>query len=187
MTARRRRALHAVATVLVVAAAAVIWHHLPAPSDVYRPFDVHGAPGEPVSGRLFDVTVTGVRTGQEVQAPRRPPAPAAGRWVLVDTDLVATDRYVLPRAELLVGPNTYAPSERFQFVQLGGELAPLITQRGSWAFDVAPDLLNRSTMLSLRVWSGDHRLDSRVVVEIPYADAVFDDAPLTLAATKESA
>ncbi|MGE2731199.1 hypothetical protein ACQI4F_17090 [Mycolicibacterium vaccae] len=184
---RRRRALQAVATIVVIVAAATVWHNLPAPSDVYRPFDVRGSIGEQVSGRMFDLTVTGVRTGQQVKAPRRPAVTALGRWVVVDAELRATRQFVLPRAELLAGPNTYLPSDRFQFVQLGGELAPLITQQGSWAFDVAPELLDPAADLRLRVWSGDSRLDSRLVVEIPMTATVAESGPLSLAATQKAA
>lgn len=189
MTARpRRRSVRtAAATVAVLVAAAVLWHNLPAPSDVYRPFDVRGGIGQQVSGRLFDLTVTGVRAGQQVQAPRRPPVPALGEWMLIDADLRATSQFVLPRAELLVGANTYIPSDHFQFVQLGGELAPLITQQGSWAFDVAPALLDPSAHLTLRVWSGDSRFDSRSVVDISFGDAVRAPDPLILAPVREDA
>ncbi|WP_260764845.1 hypothetical protein [Mycobacterium sp. SMC-4] len=175
------------ATGAVIIAAAALWHNLPAPSDVYRPFDVGATLGEQVSGRVFDLTVTGVRVGRQAQSPRRPPIPALGEWVLVDAELRATSEFVLPRAELLVGPNTYAPSDRFQFVQLGAELAPLITQHGSWAFDVAPDQLTSSSLLTLRVWSGDSRFDSRSVVKIPLRDAVRETAPLTVQPARESA
>lgn len=185
VTSRRHRIAYAVATVAVIVAAALLWHHLPTPSKVYRPFDVHGQIGDQVSGRLFDVTVTGLRAGREVQAPRRPPASALGQWVLVDAELRATREFVLPRAELLVGANTYVPSERFAMVQLGTELAPLITQQGSWVFDVDPELLHASAELTLRVWSGDNRFDSRLVVSIPYADAAHQTAPLVLTPTQE--
>ncbi|BBX16595.1 hypothetical protein CRI77_24010 [Mycolicibacterium duvalii] len=189
MTARskRRTVLHALTTAAVIAAAAALWHNLPAPSEVYRPFDVRGGVGEQVSGRLFDVTVTGIRVGQQVQAPRRPVITALGRWILVDAELLATRQEVLPSVELLVGPAAYLPSDRFQFVQLGKALSPLITQHGSWAFDVDPELLNPSTHMALRVWSGDSRLDSRLVVDIPFADAVLEADPLILPPTRESA
>lgn len=174
VTARQRTVMHAVATVAVVIAAALVWHNLPTPSKVYRPFDVHGELEQQVSGRLFDLTVTGVRTGRQAEVPGRRPVAALGEWVLVDADLVATSQYVLPRAELLIGANTYVPSDRFGLNQLGTELAPLITQRGSWAFDVDPTLLGPSTTLVLRVSSGDTRFDSRLVVSIPFSDAVAE-------------
>ncbi|PRC60750.1 hypothetical protein C6A85_16305, partial [Mycobacterium sp. ITM-2017-0098] len=43
----------------------------------------------------------------------------------------------VPHADLLVGPNTYAPSDRFFGRTLGAEVAPGIAQEGSWVFDVA--------------------------------------------------
>jgi hypothetical protein len=48
------------------------------------------------------------------------------------------------------------------------EVNPVITQRGSWVFDVAPALLaTESDPMTLRVWVGDGRLDSRLVIRIP--------------------
>lgn len=168
--ARVRAALPVLVTAAAVAASAVLWHNLPEPTDVSGPFDVHGAMGEPVHGRALVVTVTGIRLSSRVEAPRRPPVAAAGEWVVVDAELQATAGFVLPVVDLQVGPNTYIRSERFRTTQLGGEVAPGITQRGSWVFDVAPSTLDAATQLQLRVWHGDGRLDSRVVVAIPLRD-----------------
>ena len=46
-----RAALPALSVVVAVAAAAVVWHNLPTPTDLYGPFDVHGAAGAPAVGR----------------------------------------------------------------------------------------------------------------------------------------
>lgn len=183
-----RAALPALATVVVIAAAALLWHHLPKPTDVYGPFDVRAELGQPVSGRAVSATVTGLRIGPRLI---RPPATAlrpAGVWALVDTRLTATHNFERPRAQLLVGPNTYAPSDQFLAIALGTELAPGIEQRGSWVFDVPPALLDTVPSVVLRVWVGDGRLDSRLVIDIPLDDnRVTRDAVVILTPTKESA
>ena len=167
---RLRVALSALLTAAAVAASAALWHNLPEPTDVSGPFDVHGVMGEPVHGRAIVVTVHGIRLSSRVEAPRRAPVEAAGEWVVVDAQLQAPAAFVLPVADLQVGPDTYVPTERFRPTQLGGEVAPGITQRGSWVFDVAPSVLDGAKQLLLRVWHGDGRLDSRVVVSIPVPD-----------------
>lgn len=162
-----KKALPAVVTAAAVVASAVLWHNLPEPTDVSGPFDVHGAMGDQVHGRAIVVTVTGIRLSSRVEAPRRPPVEATGEWVVIDAELQAPASFVLPVVDLQVGPDTYIPSERFRPTQLGGAVAPGITSRGSWVFDVAPSALDDADQLKLRVWHGDGRLDTRVVVSIP--------------------
>ncbi|PRC51513.1 hypothetical protein C6A85_63695, partial [Mycobacterium sp. ITM-2017-0098] len=86
-----------------------------------------------------------------------------------------------PHADLLVGPNTYAPSDRFFGRTLGAEVAPGIAQEGSWVFDVATPLAaaGATDAITLRVWTGSDLLDSRLVIETPAGDphiARIDDA-----------
>jgi hypothetical protein len=52
---------------------------------------------------------------------------------------------------------------------LMAEISPGITQRGSWVFDVAPALVapGASEPVTLRVWVGDGRMDSRLAIRIP--------------------
>jgi hypothetical protein len=166
VASRLRASLPAALSAVVIAAAALLWHNLPDLMDVEEPFDVHGTMGEQVSGRAIAVTVTGARAGPRVQALPRAAVDATGEWLVVDAELDAVSGFVLPVVDLQVGPNTYIPSERFRPTQLGGELAPDIPQRGSWVFDVAPELLDESAPMALRVWQGDSRLDSRLVVTI---------------------
>ncbi|MGB2919074.1 MAG: hypothetical protein WA944_06485 [Mycobacterium sp.] len=173
--ARLRRAVPALVTGAAVAAAAVVWHHLPGPVDVYGPLDVPGTMGQRVSGRAIEMTVTGVRIGPQANRPSKPPVPAVGEWVVVDAELTAMSEPVKANADLRVGPNTYIPSDRFLPTPLGTALAPGIEQRGSWVFDVAPDLLDGAVPVTLRVWQGDGRLDSRLVVSIPITDARHQD------------
>lgn len=165
--------------VVIVAAAALVWHNLPTPTDLYGPFDVHGAAGQPVRGHSVVATVSSLRIGAQVNSVQ-----AAGEWVVVDTTLEATDSTALPRAELIVGPNSYTPSDRFFMEALGAEIAPGITQRGSWVFDVAAPLVadGASEPITLRVWTGSDILASRLVIDVSGDDsriARADDIELT--------
>ena len=65
---KRRSALIAVAVVVTVAAAAVVWQNLPTPTDVLGPFDVHAEAGAPATGRAVSATVTSVRISPEVDS-----------------------------------------------------------------------------------------------------------------------
>jgi hypothetical protein len=158
------RLLTAAAVVVTVAAAAVVWQHLPTPTDVLGPFDVHGDAGTPVTGRAVAATVTSVRITPEVDSVK-----PAGIWVVVDTALKGTRSTELPHSDLIVGPNTYGPTDLFSTDTLMAEISPGITQRGSWVFDVAPALVapGASEPVTLRVWVGDGRMDSRLAIRIP--------------------
>lgn len=157
--------------VIIVAAAALVWHHLPTPTDLYGPFDVRGRADEPVRGRALVATVTSVRISPQVNSVQ-----AAGTWVVVDTTVDATAATTLPHAELIVGPNSYTPSDRFFGDTLGAEVAPGITQRGSWVFDVAAPLVAAGApeTLTLRLWAGSDMLDSRLVIDVPAGDPRVD-------------
>lgn len=177
-----RSALPALSVVVVVAAAAVVWQNLPTPTDINGPFDVHAQAGAAATGRAVTATVTGVRIAPQVNSIQ-----AAGLWVVVDTTLEATRTTELPHSELIIGPNTYIPTDRFFVKTLKAEINPGIAQRGVWVFDVASALLatGASEPLTLRVWVGDGRLDSRLVIRIPAddprvsrADAVKLEAPV---------
>lgn len=171
----RAAVLRALAATTAVAASAFLWHNLPVPTQVWAPFDVDGAAGQTVTGRSLSVTVTGARLAPTALQRGKPVVEAAGQWLVVDAAVDATTMFFKPVTELRVGPDTYVPTDRFWTAQLGGEVAPGITQNGSWVFDVAPDRLEAVTEVSLRVWQGDSRLDSRVVVTIPLSDVVRDD------------
>lgn len=165
------RRLVAPAAALFIVAAAVLWHHLPVPTDVYAPFDVRGGLGSPVRGRALAVTATGVRLSPTAKITVGPfvtqTVTATGLWVVVDAAVSATQASMIPSAELLVGANSYQPSTRADASSLNVPVDPGIPQRGSWVFDVAPELLEPlATPLQLRVWTGDGRLDSRVVIDL---------------------
>ena len=103
-----KAALPALSVIFVVAAAAVVWHNLPTPTDLYGPFDVHAEAGSPAVGRAVTATVTAVRIAPQVNSVQ-----PAGVWVVVDTTLEANRSTGLPHSELIVGPNTYTPTDRF--------------------------------------------------------------------------
>ena len=166
----RRSAGTALLTVVAVALAALIWHHLPAQSDIYAPFDVHAGINAAAVGENLSATVTGAGIASTIEkSPSRKPVTAAGTWLVVDTSLDAKTTPVLPRADLLVGPNTYAPSDRL--LSTNGVVQPGLTLRCAWTFDVPVDLLNSVKSVVLRVWDGDERLNSRLVIDIPLGDA----------------
>jgi hypothetical protein len=187
-----RGAAPAVAVTATIAAASTLWHYLPEPTDIYKPFDVHAAIGQQATGRGLTAIVDGVRIGPKVHkvSPPQATVQSVGTWVVVDAAVASTRDFQLPRTELIVGPNTYGPSDRFFLTALGAELEPGITQRGSWAFEVPPDLVAAAAdPISLRVWLNDDRLDSRIVVTIPLDDQrvsrddVVDLEPVTESAT----
>lgn len=165
-----KRALAAVGVVVTVAAAAVVWQNLPTPTDVLGPFEVRGEAGTPATGRGVAATVTSVRIAQEVNS-----VDPAGSWVVVDVALEGTSSTELTHSKLVVGPNTYTPSDVFSLDSLFGEISPGITVRGSWVFDVAPALVapNSSAPLTLLIWAGDGRLDSQLAIRIPTQGSVF--------------
>ena len=166
-----RRLIPSAVLIVVLAAAAVLWHNLPTPTAVYAPFDVHGSMGAPVLGRGVSATVTRVRIADrlsDASSRDRSSVTATGRWVVVDTVLTATTTPDRPHVELLVGPNTYAPADRFDSAAAVGELAPGIAVTAPWVFEVAPTVLDAGEA-TLHVWVGDGRLDSRLVITVPLA------------------
>jgi hypothetical protein len=190
------RTMRSVVPALVITAAiassAALWHNLPEPTDIYGPFDVDAAIGQQATGRGVTATVTGVRIGPKVHkvSPPERTVPSVGTWIVVDAVVAATRDFELPHTELIVGPNTYDPSDRFWPAALGAELEPGIAQRGSWAFEVPADMVapGAGHPCALRISLGDERLDSRLVVSIPLDDQrVSRDDVVTLEPVAESA
>ncbi len=168
MNSHTRRVLVVIGTVITIAAAAVVWQNLPTPPDITGPFDVYGEAGKRTAGRDIAATVTDVRVAPLVNS-----VAPAGIWMVVDATLEAPISTELPRSDLIVGPNTYTPTDRFFFKTLRDDVGPGFEQRGSWVFDVAPALVEpgASGPVTLRVWTGyDEQLDSRLIIEIPRAD-----------------
>ncbi|MET0699693.1 MAG: hypothetical protein ABWY93_08505 [Mycobacterium sp.] len=173
MTRTLRAAVAPLSAVIAITLAALTWHHLPENTEIYAPFDVRGDTGSPTRGRALTTTVTGLQITPLVKPDRGRSVQAIGVWVLVDATVTATESSGLPRAELLVGRNTYAPSDRLlPGATLGGPLDPDITEQGAWVFDVPPALLDTVGSVMLRTWLGlDPRLDSLLVVDISLTDS----------------
>ncbi|WP_396930925.1 hypothetical protein [Mycolicibacterium sp.] len=162
----RRTVFSAVATVVAIALATLLWLHLPANTTIYAPFDVHAGIARRAVGQNLSATVTKAAITPTVTAKQsRKSYPAAGVWVVVPTTLDVAREPILPHADLLVGPNTYVPTT---VLLPGADLVqPGITQQRTWAFDVPPDLLKSVPSVVVRLWGGDGRLDSRLVIDIP--------------------
>lgn len=166
----RRATLPLIAT--LIAASAMLWHHLPVPTQIYAPFDVHGSAGNPVHGTSLAVTATRVQIapkGKFYMSQRfSNTLLAGGTWLVVDATVSALTSTTLPTADLVVGGNTYLPSSQTP-PGYGGQVDPGLPQHGHWVFDVAPELLQPSIAkpLQLRVWSGgETRLNSRLVINL---------------------
>lgn len=167
---RWRAVAPGVLTVAAITGAAMLWHDLPVNSQIYAPFEVTADAGAAATGRNLTVTVTGTQITPVIRPENaRPPQfDAVGIWVVVEATVAAISEPGLLRAELQVGPDTYMQSDRLlPGAYLTGTMQPAIEHRGSWMFDVSPDVLGAVDSAELRVWLGDDRLDSRLVVRIP--------------------
>jgi hypothetical protein len=180
-----RRAATALAVVVAVAAAAVVWQNLPTPTDVFGPFEVRGEAGTPTTGRAVAATVTDVQVTPEVNSTK-----PAGIWVVVSMAIEGVVDTALAHGELVVGPNTYTPSDVFMLDSLFAQINPGITLRGSWVFDVEPSLVasGSSDPMTLEIWTGDSRLDTRLFIRIPTDGPDFSRVDqVTLAKPESSA
>jgi len=169
----RRTVLAAVLTVLTIAAAATVWHHLPVNTTIYGPFDVHATINSRADGQNLSATVTGAGLAPTVSSQYSSKAiPAVGSWVVVATALDTAHSPVFPHADLLVGPNRYEPSDRL--LSTNELVQPGITLHCAWIFDVPAELLKTVPSVVLRLWGADERLDSRLVIDIPLDDPSVD-------------
>lgn len=166
----RRAALPLVA--VLIAASAVLWHHLPVPTQIYAPFDVRGSGDNPVHSTSLAVTATRVQVapkGKFYMSQRfSNTLLAAGTWLVVDATVSTLTSTTRPTADLVVGGNTYLPSSQTP-PGFAGQVDPGLPQHGHWVFDVAPELLQPSIAkpLQLRVWTGgETRLNSRLVIDL---------------------
>lgn len=169
----RPRVLHAVATAVVIAAAVVLWHDLPTPDDVYGPFDVEAGVGEQITGRALTAQVTGARVAPRVRKDRQtsPVLDAVGVWVVIDGMAMGTRTDQTLKSELIVGPDTYVPTARLDFMPMSGSLTPGISVRSSWVFDVPTESVAPGAQhMTLRLWFGDGRMDSRLTFDIGLDD-----------------
>ena len=160
-----RTAAGVLTTLVAIAAAALVWHALPANTTIYAPFDVRAPIGTPAVGRGVTAKVTAAQLAPVIvdgTSGRR--IPAVGTWLVPTVTLESGPTFEYYHADLLVGPNTYAPSDR---LLTGALLQPGIAEERQWAFDVPRELLDTVDSAVLRVWVGDGRLDSRLILDIP--------------------
>jgi hypothetical protein len=166
---RGRQVIAGLSTALTIAVSVFLWHHLPANTDVYAPFDVPGELGEQTAGRGLSGTVESATVTPRLTRPGGKEIAATGTWVIVDGVFQAGVDYGLANAELLVGGNQYRPTDRL--ITIPPQLQPGISDRRGWVFDVAPEILDSVRSVVFRIWVGDGRLDSRLVVDIPLDDS----------------
>lgn len=172
---RTRSMLMVLSTVLAIAASAVLWHRLPVATGIFAPFDVRGDIGRPATGRNLTAVVDGVTIAPTMTAKYDKKLRAIGVWLVVDGAFDVDTEPGLLHAELLVGPNRYAPTELM--VYQPPQLQPGITERRGWPFDVAPAVLEDADSVVFRAWLGDGRLESRLVIDIPLDDKRVQHAP----------
>ena len=128
---------------VLVAAGALLWHHLPVPTQIFAPFDVRGSLGSPVRGHSLTVTATGVTLAPKgkfaLSEYSTRTVSAIGLWLVVDGRYRPT-RHQSSRRPLMVGGNTYQVSLRSPARGFGIHVDPGLPQHGYWAFEVAPEL-----------------------------------------------
>lgn len=153
----------------VIAAAALLWHNLPTPDDVYGSFDVKVDMGQTATGRAVQARVDGVRMAPRIRQDRdsAPVVDAVGTWVAIEGAAMTTRTSETVSSELIVGPNTYVLTDRVGFQPLAGALSPGLLVSGAWVFDVPADLVKPDgPEMTLHVWVGDRRQDSRLVIRM---------------------
>lgn len=168
-----KRVSTAAASALVIAVGAALWQYLPTPDDVYGPFEVTAGMEQQATGRAIEARVTGVRTGPRIRKVQYSPvvADAVGTWVVIDGEAMTTRTDESPNVELWIGPDIYVPTDRLGLLPMVGSLSPGIAVRSSWIFDVPSALVGSGAPpMSLRIWVGDGRMDSRLVIDIPQDD-----------------
>ncbi len=176
-----------VATIAVIAAAALVWHALPFNTQIYAPFDVRAPIGTPAEGRSITAKVEGAQLTKTLIPSFGQPIPALGTWVVVDTAVSAGSTNAIYRADLLVGPNSYFTSDRV--LTPANQVQPGITDHRQLVFDVATDVLDRVDSVVLRIFPWDARLDSRLVLDIPLSsDRVQrpESVSISVAAVREA-
>ncbi|HXS86140.1 MAG TPA: hypothetical protein VN741_10930 [Mycobacterium sp.] len=160
-------------TAVLITAAALLWHRLPVPTQIYAPFDVHGSLGSPVRGRTLDVTVTKVRVAPKAKFAlgqrSSSTVSAIGTWLVVDATVSALTSSEFVSADLMLGGNTYQQALRAPARGFGVRVDPGLPQHGYWVFDVAPELIQPTITGPLQVRVGadsDGRLNDRLVIDL---------------------
>ncbi len=144
---RSRRARRcALATAVVIAAAAWMWHDLPTPDEVYAPFDVpHAGMGQQAIGRPIAAQVARSASARGSWTRRYAPLllDAVGTWVAVDGEAMSTLADAVPTVELIVGPEHLRAHAPTRVHAAWSAPWPRYRVRSAWVFDVPADLVAR--------------------------------------------
>ncbi len=149
MRATRSGVLTAILVVAALWLGSLISSALPAASDVFsRPY-VHAARiGEPVTLRTATVTVSGVRTAQEVSS-YGSIASTTGVWLVVDVEVTARGeaRSLMPAAFRVRSADGRLFGELPAVTVSCGPLQPGIPVRCSVPFEITPDAVPDARLL----------------------------------------
>lgn len=149
---RARRIADLGLAAVVLAAMITLHRTTPGPNEFEQPVEVNGSLGRTVRTPLFDLTVDKVRAGKELDVPKyKDDLTTATDFVVVDAIVTATRKPILlgtVRVRTEDG-DMYLASERkgFDRGDLGSsELAPGITERGSFVIEMPADKLKGSRL-----------------------------------------
>jgi hypothetical protein len=155
----RRLASTAATAALVIAAMGLgrlITDHVPLDHSADQPFTHTAEAGETVALEYAEVTVTGIHVTPTINGD--PAAAAGGRWLVVDTELVATREptTVLGFFLLDAQDRRYASSSRGSDCSINAGLATGVRWYGSFCFDVPQAALEGTRLVVTR---GDHAVN----------------------------
>lgn len=144
----------------------------PGYADITAPLAVKGKAGERLSGREFDVQVTGTRLANRLQVTAYGQSrilTTSGVWLIVDVKAEARDETVAITAASWRGPTglEFLASERlstFPTLIRGQRLEPGIEKTGQIIFEMPPEQLAGGVLLMSR--SLFTPLDSEIVVDV---------------------
>lgn len=134
----------------------LITDHVPLEASAVEHFTVTSELGQTAALEYAKVTVTGIHVTPTITG--NPTAKAGGRWLVVDTELVATREPTLMLGFDLVDRqgHRYAHSSRGTDCAINANLATGVPWYGSFCFDVPEAALDGAR---LRVSRGDYGVD----------------------------
>ena len=134
----------------------LITDHVPLQASAVEPFTVTAGLGQTAALEYAEVTVSGIRVTPTITG--NPTAKAGGRWLVVDTELVATREPTLMLGfDLVAADGTrYAHSSRGTDCAINATLATGVPWYGSFCFDVPEAALDDPHFLVSR---GDYAVD----------------------------
>ena len=155
----RRLASSAATAALVIAAMGLgrlITDHVPLDHSADQPFTHAASAGETVPLEYAEVTVTGIQVTPTITG--EPAAASGGRWLVVDTELVATREPTTMLGFFLLDAHDrrYASSSRGSDCSINAGLATGVRWYGSFCFDVPHAALDGARLVVTR---GDYGVD----------------------------